>query len=250
MLALKELLPLPRVDQTARLGSDNELLERASAEERVRWALDNLAERFVLSSSFGIQAAVLLHMVTRAKPDIPVVLIDSGYLFPETYKFVDQLTERLALNLKVYRAATTPAWQEARFGKLWEQGEEGLDRYNAMNKVEPMARALRELETGTWFSGLRREQAATRAELPVLAVQRGTFKVLPLVDWTNRDVHRYLTQFDLPYHPLFDEGYVSVGDVQTTAKWSPGMTEEETRFFGIKRECGLHDDEETGGSGI
>ena len=250
MLALKELLPLPRADQAARLEADNLVLEKAPAEERVRWALENLAETFVLSSSFGIQAAVLLHMVTRQRPDIPVVLVDTGYLFPETYAFIDQLTERLSLNLKVYRAETTPAWQEARFGRLWEQGEAGLDRYNVMNKVEPMARALRELAAGTWFSGLRREQAATRAELPVLAVQRGTFKVLPLVDWTNRDVHRYLTKFDLPYHPLFDQGYVSVGDVHTTVKWSPGMTEEETRFFGIKRECGLHDDEEKEGSGI
>ena len=250
MLALKELIPLPRVDQAARLEDFNAVLERADAEGRVRWALENLAENFVLSSSFGIQAAVLLHMVTRQKPDIPVVVVDTGYLFPETYRFIDELTQRLSLNLKVYRAETTPAWQEARFGKLWEQGEAGLDQFNAMNKVEPMARALRELRAGTWFSGLRRDQAKTRAELPVLAVQRGTFKILPLVDWNNRDVHRYLTKFDLPYHPLFDQGYVSVGDIHTTAKWSPGMAEEETRFFGIKRECGLHDDEEKEGSGI
>ena len=250
MLALKELLPLPRVDQAARLEADNLVLEKASAEERVRWAFENLAETFVLSSSFGVQAAVLLHMVSRQRPDIPVVVIDTGYLFPETYAFIDQLTERLALNLKVYRAEMTPAWQESRYGRLWEQGEKGLDRYNAMNKVEPMARALRELSAGTWFSGLRREQAKSRRELPVLAVQRGTFKVLPLVDWSNRDVHKYLTKFDLPYHPLFDQGYDSVGDVHTTVKWMPGMTEEETRFFGIKRECGLHDDEEKEGSGI
>ncbi len=250
MLALDDLLPLPRVDQAARLEDVNGVLERSEAEERIRWALTNLAEKFVLSSSFGIQAAVLLHMVTRQRPDIPVVVVDTGYLFPETYTFIDQLTERLSLNLEVYRSEMTPAWQEARFGKLWEQGEEGLDRFNTKNKVEPMARALRELSAGTWFSGLRREQSKTRAELPVLAVQRGTFKVLPLVDWTNRDVHRYLTKFDLPYHPLFDQGYVSVGDVHTTAKWSPGMSEEETRFFGIKRECGLHDDEEKEGSGI
>lgn len=248
--ALKELLPLPRGDQAARLQADNAWLETQSAEERVRWALENLAETFVLSSSFGIQAAVLLHMVTRQRPDIPVLVIDTGYLFPETYTFIDQLTERLSLNLKVYRAEMTTAWQEARFGKLWEQGEEGLDRFNAINKVEPMARALRELDAGTWFSGLRREQSKSRADLPVLAVQRGTFKVLPLVEWSNRDVHKYLTKFDLPYHPLFDQGYVSVGDIHTTVKWSPGMTEEETRFFGIKRECGLHDEEEKEGSGI
>jgi phosphoadenosine phosphosulfate reductase len=236
-LALKELLPLPRVDQAARLQADNAWLQSQSAEARVGWALENLAESFVLSSSFGIQAAVLLHMVTRQRPDIPVL-------------FIDRLTERLSLNLKVYRAEMTPAWQEARYGKLWEQGEEGLDRFNAINKVEPMARALRELDAGTWFSGLRREQSKSRADLPVLAVQRGTFKVLPLVEWSNRDVHKYLTKFDLPYHPLFDQGYVSVGDIHTTVKWSPGMTEEETRFFGIKRECGLHDEEEKEGSGI
>jgi phosphoadenosine phosphosulfate reductase len=249
-LALKELLPLPRVDQAARLEANNAWLETQSAEERVRWALENLAETFVLSSSFGIQAAVLLHMVTRQLPEIPVLMIDTGYLFPETYTFIDQLTERLSLNLKVYRAETTSAWQEARYGKLWEQGEAGLDRFNAINKVEPMARALRELDAGTWFSGLRREQSKSRADLPVLAVQRGTFKILPLVEWSNRDVHKYLTKFDLPYHPLFDQGYVSVGDIHTTVKWSPGMTEEETRFFGIKRECGLHDEEEKEGSGI
>lgn len=249
-LALKELLPLPRVDQAARLQTDNAWLETQSAEERVRWALENLAESFVLSSSFGIQAAVLLHMVTRQRPDIPVLMIDTGYLFPETYTFIDQLTERLSLNLKVYRAEMTSAWQEARYGKLWEQGEAGLDRFNAINKVEPMARALRELDAGTWFSGLRREQSKSRSDLPVIAVQRGTFKVLPLVEWSNRDVHKYLTKFDLPYHPLFDQGYVSVGDIHTTVKWSPGMTEEETRFFGIKRECGLHDEEEKEGSGI
>ncbi len=84
--------------------------------------LANLAGGHALSSSFGAQAAVSLHMVTRQKPDIPVILIDTGYLFPETYRFVDELTERLSLNLKVYRPQIGIAWMEARFGKLWEQG--------------------------------------------------------------------------------------------------------------------------------
>ena len=96
-----------------------------------------------LSSSFGAQAAVSLHLVTRQQPDIPVILIDTGYLFPETYRFVDELTERLSLNLKVYRPQIGIAWMEARFGKLWEQGLDGIDRYNRMRKVEPMQRALR-----------------------------------------------------------------------------------------------------------
>mgnify|MGYP000455746352 CR=1 FL=1 len=94
----------------------------------------------------GAQSAVMLHLVTQQAPQIPVIVVDTGYLFPETYQFIDQLTDRLKLNLKVYQAPITPAWQEARYGKLWEQGVEGIEKYNQINKVEPMARALKELD--------------------------------------------------------------------------------------------------------
>jgi len=248
---LDELLALSRDEQTAALADVNRLLAGLAAEQRVRWAYERLEPEMVLSSSFGIQAAVMLHLVTQVEPNVPIVLTDTGYLFPETYRFIDELTVRLHLNLQVYRAPFSAAWQEARYGALWEQGVDGIERYNQMNKVEPMARALRELRARTWFSGLRREQSGSRAALPVLAVQRGCFKFLPVVDWTNRDVHHYLKRFDLPYHPLWEQGYVSVGDVHMTAKWEPGMSEEKTRFFGLKRECGLHDDgSEENGSGI
>ena len=97
------------------------------------------------------------------------------------------------------------------------------------------------LNAQTWFAGLRREQSGSRATLPVLAVQRGVFKVLPIIDWDNRTVYQYLQKHGLKYHPLWDQGYLSVGDTHTTRKWEPGMAEEETRFFGLKRECGLHE---------
>lgn len=250
-IALAELRQKSKVEQILRLAEINAELEALSAQERVRWALENLDGEFALASSFGIQSAVMLHMITREKPDIPVILTDTGYLFPETYRFIDELTERLSLNLHVYSAEQTPAWQEARFGRLWEQGVDGLKQYNRLNKVEPMRRALDELNTGTWFSGLRREQSDSRATLPVLAIQNGLFKFLPLIDWNNKDIHQYLTEHDLPYHPLWEQGYLSVGDTHTTRKWEPGMKEEETRFFGLKRECGLHEDDgEYDGSGI
>ena len=248
--SLDDLRARSSQEQTAALSDVNRELTTLSAPDRVRWAVAHLEGEFVLSSSFGIQAAVMLHLVTQVRPDLPVVVTDTGYLFPETYRFIDELTERLHLNLKVYRAKLSPAWQEARFGKLWEQGVEGIERYNKINKVEPMARALKQLNARTWFSGLRREQAGSRRELPVLGVQRGLFKFLPVIDWTNKDVHYYLKEFDLPYHPLWEQGYVSVGDVPTTTKWRPEMSEEETRFFGLKRECGLHEDGEIDGGGI
>ncbi|KFF73102.1 phosphoadenosine phosphosulfate reductase [Pectobacterium brasiliense] len=238
---LEALNALPKAEQAAALAVVNGQLEQLSAQERVSWALENLPGDYVLSSSFGIQAAVSLHLVTQQRPDIPVILTDTGYLFPETYQFIDALTEQLKLNLQVYRAAESPAWQEARYGKLWEQGVEGIERYNLLNKVEPMNRALSELKAKTWFAGLRREQSGSRGELPVLAIQRGIFKFLPIIDWDNRTVYQYLKENGLSYHPLWDQGYLSVGDTHTTRKWEPGMAEEETRFFGLKRECGLHE---------
>lgn len=240
-LELSELKNLDKAQQQQALSEVNQQLEALTAEQRVSWALENLPGQFVLSSSFGIQAAVCLHLVTRQQPDIPVILTDTGYLFPETYQFIDSLTETLKLNLQIFKAKESPAWQEARYGKLWEQGVEGIEQYNTLNKVEPMNRALESLNAGTWFAGLRREQSESRAHLPVLSVQRGVFKILPIIDWDNRQVYQYLKQHGLEYHPLWEQGYLSVGDTHTTRKWEPGMAEEETRFFGLKRECGLHE---------
>jgi len=120
-------------------------LSGASPSERVAWAFKEYGNSLVLSTSFGAQAAVMLHLATQVFPDIPVVFVDTGYLFPETYRFADELTSRLKVNLKVYRATESPAWIEARHGKLWEQGAEGLARYNQIVKVSPMQRALAEL---------------------------------------------------------------------------------------------------------
>ncbi len=218
-------------------------LETKSPQERIAWAVEKFgADQIALSSSFGAQSAVSLHMANEVAPGIPVILVDTGYLFPETYNFIDELTERLNLNLKVYQSAMSPARQEARFGKLWEQGLNGIEKYNQMNKVEPMDRALAELEVKALISGLRRQQSSTREKLPTLVAQKGRAKLHPIIDWTDLDVYNYLKANDLPYHPLWDEGYVSIGDVHTTRKLTDGMTEEETRFFGLKRECGLHEE--------
>ena len=223
------------------LETMNRELEALNAEQRVAWALENYPGRIVLTSSFGAQSAVCLHMVAAQQADIPVVLVDTGYLFPETYRFIDELTERLSLNLRVYRAELGPAWQEARYGKLWEQGLDGIERYNRLNKVEPMQRALKELGAAAWISGLRRQQAKSRQHLDVLLWRNGRCKIHPLIDWTDRDVYRYLSKHELPYHPLWEQGYVSIGDMHTTRRLVDGMSPEETRFFGLKRECGLHE---------
>lgn len=219
----------------------NRLFAELAPQERIEWAFEHLPGNHVLTSSFGAQAAVSLHLITRVAPEIPVVLVDTGYLFPETYRFVDELTERLKLNLKVYRAERSPAWQEARHGQRWLQGVEGLDAYNEEAKVEPMRRALRELGANSWFAGLRRKQSETRAHIPYLGWQGGRWKIHPLADWSDRDVHFYLKEHDLPYHPLWEKGYLSIGDHHSTRPIHEVSAVEQTRFFGLKRECGIHE---------
>ncbi|HHQ13731.1 MAG TPA: phosphoadenylyl-sulfate reductase, partial [Chromatiales bacterium] len=141
----------------------------------------------------------------------------------------------------VFRSELSPAWQEARYGARWEQGLAGLDAYNHENKVEPMQRALRELRAGTWFAGLRRGQSRSRAEIPFLSWSGNRWKVHPIADWSDRDVHHYLKKYRLPYHPLWSKGYVSIGDRQLTRPLHEAGDHELTRFNGLKRECGLHD---------
>jgi len=221
-------------------------MAQMDASQRVRWVMENVAGRPVLSSSFGAQSAVMLHLLTQVEPDIPVILIDTGYLFSETYQFIDNLHDRLNLNLKVYRSDLSPAWQEARYGKLWEKSETGLSHYNRINKVEPMRRALKSLQAGVWFSGLRRSQSQSRANTQFIEYRQqqnslqALWKIHPLADWTDRDIGVYLKQYNLPYHPLWDQGYVSIGDTHTTTRLVDGMNAEDTRFFGLQRECGIH----------
>jgi phosphoadenosine phosphosulfate reductase len=228
------------IGEPALIDEANRALERMGAEERVRWALEHLPGRHALSSSFGAQAAVSLHLVSSAAPDIPVILVDTGYLFPETYRFVDELVLRLRLNLKVYQPSMSPAWLEARHGRLWEKGVDGIDRYNDLRKSEPMQRALAELGVGSWFAGLRREQARTRNGIRPLEYRNGRWKFHPILDWSDRQVFKYLARHELPYHPLWHHGYVSIGDWHTTRTLAEAGDAEATRFFGLKRECGLH----------
>ena len=238
-MSYQQLLQLEPAAQQQTLLEINQLLAPLTAQQRVEFALQQLPGNHMLSSSFGIQAALMLHLCTSVQSDLPVVLTDTGYLFPETYRFIDELSAKLQLNLHVYRSALSPAWQEARFGQLWTTAE-GLKQYNQLNKVEPMVRAQYELAVQSWFSGLRRSQSSTRADTPIVSVQRDVVKFCPIVEWSNKDIHYYLKEHNLPYHPLWEQGYVSVGDTHSSRPLELGMTEEETRFNGLGRECGLH----------
>ncbi len=220
----------------------NQTLETANAQQVVEWAADAFGDGLVMSTSFGIQAAVMLHLVTQVVPDIPVIWIDTGYLPAETYRFADELSDRLKLNLKVYQSPLSPARMEALYGKLWNQHDvDALNRYDFIRKVEPMQRALKELQATAWLAGLRRQQTEHRQALPKVELQGEQYKVYPILTWNSRDIYHYLTAHDLPYHPYFDKGYVTVGDWHSSRPVMAGdESERDSRFHGLKQECGLH----------
>ncbi|MGY8686361.1 MAG: phosphoadenylyl-sulfate reductase [Verrucomicrobiales bacterium] len=211
-----------------------------SAAERIRAIAAQQSKGLVASTSFGAQAAIMLHLLKENAPEIPIIFIDTGYLFPETYQFSERLIKTWDLNVRTYHPDYSAARLEALYGKLWEQGEKGAEKYSILTKVEPMNRALQELGATTWISGLRRSQSATRAERGFAEQQKATMKLYPILDWTDEEVAAYMNEHDLPRHPLVSHGYVSVGDWHSTKPLLEGMNAEETRFDGSKRECGLH----------
>ena len=219
----------------------NQKFEQAPATELIEWAAETFGSQLVMSTSFGIQAAVMLGLVTRVIPHIPVIWVDTGYLPAETYRFAEQLTQKLSLNLKVYQSPITPARMEALYGRLWEGSVESFNRYDQMRKVEPMQKALEDLGAKAWLTGLRAKQTDFRKTLDRVGEQSDRYKILPILHWSAKDVYEYLTEHNLPYHPFFDQGYVSVGDWHSsrpmTADDANGRA---TRFNGLKQECGLH----------
>lgn len=220
----------------------NAQFANAQAQDIITWGHQTFGKGMVMSTSFGIQAAVMLHLVTSVAPDVPVIWIDTGYLPTETYQFAEELTQRLKLNLKVYQSPLSPARMEALHGKLWEQKDVvSLNRYDQIRKVEPMQRALKELGATAWLAGLRSNQTAHRQSLGFVNLQNNIYKLLPILRWNAKTIYEYLTKHDLPYHPYFDLGYTSVGDWHSSRPLMAGDEHDrDTRFHGLKQECGLH----------
>lgn len=218
----------------------SEQLATINAAERFAQLHEIFGSRVVATTSFGLQAAVSLHLIHHHAPEMPVVFIDTGYLFPETYEYIEELMKKWPVDLRTYMPQMTAARQEALYGKLWEQGKDGHESYALINKIEPMNRALKELGTDVWISGLRRSQSSTRLNRPFAEQQNKTLKVYPILDWTDAQVNDYMATHDIPRHPLA-HSYLTMGDWHSTAPAEQGVEAENTRYGGEKYECGLHE---------
>ena len=193
-----------------------------------------------VTSSFQAECVALVHLVTREEPNIPVLFLDTGYHFAETYTYRDEISNRLSLNLVNLKAAQTVREQEAQFGLLYQTAP---DRCCGLRKVEPLFAGLAGYDA--WFTGLRRDQSPTRANLqPVepfkLPAGKTLRKISPLAAWSTKDVWVYLKLHGIPVLPLYDRGYTSIGCQPCTAVPFDPANPRSGRWGGQKLECGIH----------
>lgn len=217
----------------------NAELEPLDAGGRIALLAERFASRLMATTSFGLQASVMLKLLKENAPEVPIVFVDTGYLFAETYRYAALLEEQLGFETRVYSPAVTAARREALHGKQWEEGQEGMEQYGRVHKIEPLNRALQDLGADVWISGLRRSQSSTRSNRAVAERQAKTLKIYPIIDWDDEQVENYFREEGLPRHPLAAAGYVTMGDWHSTKPGSKS-SKESTRFNGEKYECGLH----------
>lgn len=206
-------------------------VEAMSAEELLTWAHEQFGDRMCLTCSWQRQSSALVHMISELDLGIPIVELDTQVLFPETYETRDRLVERYGLKLVSYRPIDAP-------DRLWETD---ADRCCHIRKVQPLERALSKYDA--WITGIRREQSPTRADAQKVewSERYQVWKIQPLVDWNAKRVDAYLAVNEIPYNPLHDAGYPSIGCIPCTRPVRQGEDERAGRWSGSgKLECGIH----------
>ena len=221
----------------------NEELMKLSSLEMLEWSLQKFDNNLAFTTSFGIQSSVLLHLIQSSslKNDVKIFWIDTGYLPRETYLYANTLINKLSLNITILQSEISPAHMEAIHGKLWESNRvEDINKYHQIRKVDPLDKALKKHSIHCWGSGVRAQQTTNRGKMQFIELIRETLSLRPLLGWSQKDIFYYMQEKNLPQHPLFLQGYSTVGDWHSSSAESPKTKGRSTRFGGMKQECGLH----------
>ncbi len=220
------------------LNELNERFEHASAEEILQWAWETFAPDVATSSSFQTQSVPLLHIISRVCPQMPIIFIDTGFHFPETLAFRDKLQAQFKLNVLTVRPTVTQSELLAQYGEALYRRDPDLCCY--INKVQPMQWITARMKV--LVAGVRRDQTANRQAMSVLHQPlKGPLQIHPMLNWTKADVQAYRQAHNLPAHPLYARGYVSVGCAPCTRPVFLGEDERAGRWADSdKKECGLH----------
>ena len=197
-------------------------------------------KKLFTTSSFQTHSLVMLHLISKIDNSIPVYFINTGYLFPETMSFRDEVADRFGLTVIDIKSGTPRLMQRDASGRFLVTA--GPDYCCYLNKTHPMETILASYDI--WINGVRADQSAVRKAMKVeQPAPFDTMRFHPMLDWTNRDIFKYIRENDLPRHPLDANGYLSIGCEPCTRKVDPEMSEREARWYGLNKvECGLHTD--------
>ena len=221
----------------------NEELINLSSLEMLEWSLQKFENNLAFTTSFGIQSSVLLHLIQSSslRNKVKIFWIDTGYLPKETYLYANTLISKLSLNITILQSEITPAHMEAIHGKLWESNSvEDINKYHQIRKINPLDNALKKYSIKCWGSGVRAQQTSNRGKMKFIEYIRDNLSIRPLLGWSQKDIFYYMQEKELPQHPLFLQGYSTVGDWHSSTAESSQAKGRSTRFGGIKQECGLH----------
>jgi phosphoadenosine phosphosulfate reductase len=220
-----------------------ERLEGRPAQEILRWAVERYSPRLAMATAFGAEGCAILHMLAEIGSDVFVFNLDTGYQFAETLETRERLIERYGIPIHFVRAESSVAEMEHEYGGPIYGRDPNLCCH--IRKVAPLERTLKEYDA--WISAIRRDQTPDRAGAPVVGwdAKFHLVKVNPLVDWTKKDVWTFLMKHDVPYNPLHDQGYPSIGCWPCTRPVMVGEDDRAGRWAGLaKTECGLHSREQ------
>jgi phosphoadenosine phosphosulfate reductase len=213
--------------------------ESSSVEDILEWAVEWFAPRLVMTSNFGVEGVVVIDKLARIAPQTPIIYLDTGFQFDETDQLKERIRERYQVNIIEQRAELSVVQQNRLYGeRLYERDPDLCCR---IRKVEPLKEALTGYDG--WIAALRRDQSPTRANIRAIEwnARHGLVKIHPLAAWTRRDVWDYIMRNKLPYHPLYDDGYASIGCQPCTRRVAAGSHERSGRWEGKgKLECGIH----------
>ena len=229
----------------ADLTKISEEMDEQTPQQTLRWAVEEFFPELTMACSFGGPSGlVLVDMIAQIEPRVEIFYLDTDFLFPETHETRNRIIERYGVQPVVYKSELTPEDQASRYGdELWLSNP---DLCCQLRKVEPNRRAL--AGKRAWIAGIRRDQTVTRSGTPVVQWDEkfGLVKVNPLVHWTEADVWAYIVKHDVPYNPLHDDNYPSLGCTYCTKAVQPGDDLRSGRWQGIdKIECGIHTPGET-----
>ena len=240
-----QCITAPAVSSVADLNLErlNQEFETATPQEIMSWAIATFPTGLVQTSAFSMLVTVnMLYEELKPTPSVPVLFLDTLHHFPETLETVDRANVRYNLNLHVYQAVGANSREAfaARYGdELWRRD---VDRFHYLTKVEPLQRALEDLQVRAWITGRRRDQSTFRQDMPILELDAdGRLKINPLANWSRKELWNYTFKHHVPYNPLLDQGYTSIGDEPLTTAIQAGEHERAGRWRGsAKTECGIH----------